>query len=132
MKRASEAKRSEAKRCFENMNMNDKHSLECKKSELAPPFWQPILDPCTIPAKVRTTLDKTHIFPDIWQKNTYLSRYLAKNTYLSRYLAKQQFFLSRPTLQNQLCTLFYTSKRCFWKRFLFLCFLGNSRVFFVF
>ena len=166
-------------------------SLECKKSELAPPFWQPILDPCTIPAKefvpnwrqelenhrvfsnsstigresnsslpleckknkvgylvlatnglhtipakVRTTLDKTHIFPDIWQKTHIFPDIWQKNTYLSRYLAKQQFFLSRSTLQNQLCTLFYilfyTSKRCFWNRFLFLCFLGNSRVFFVF
>ena len=60
----------------------------------------------TIPARVHNTRQKTHIFPDIWQKNTYLSRYLAKNTYLSRYPAKQQFFLSfflsRPTLQNQL------------------------------
>ena len=70
----------------------------------------------TIPAKVRTTLDKTHIFPDIWQKThifpdiwqkTHIFPDIwQKNTYLSRYLAKQQFFLSfflsRSTLQNQL------------------------------
>ena len=95
----------------------------------------------TIPARVHNTRQNTYLSRYLAKntylsrylaKNTYLSRYLAKNTYLSRYLAKQQFFLSRPTLQNQLCTLFYTSKRCFWNRFLFLCFLGNSRVFFVF
>ena len=89
---------------------NSSLPLECKKKKNKVGYLVLATNGLhTIPAKVRTTLDKTHIFPDIWQKNTYLSRYLAKNTYLSRYLAKntylsrylakQQFFLSFLSFQ---------------------------------
>ena len=109
---------------------NSSLPLECKKKQSGLPRFGNKWTPHDSSQSAHNTRQNTYLSRYLAKntylsrylaKNTYLSRYLAKNTYLSRYLAKQQFFLSRPTLQNQLCTLFYTSKRCFWKRFLFLC-----------